>query len=141
MNPIRLRFEALRRLIAFALTAVLLLTATTAFGAVHPAVAPVAPGELSAAEKQLAVDIKSEAIREVVTALSADDMQGRGTAQPGGDKAANYLAERFAKLNLKPLGVKNSFLQPIKFRESEFMPETSFKIGEQPLKMGPDFVV
>jgi len=140
MNPIRSRFRVLRQLTAFALTAVLLLTATTAFGAVHPAVAPVAPGELSAPEKQLAADIKPETIREVVAALSADDMQGRGTAQPGGDKAANYLAERFAKLNLKPLGVKNSYLQPIKFKDTELLPETSFVFGDQTLKLGAEFV-
>ena len=50
-------------------------------------------------------------------------MQGRGTAQPGGDKAAAYLADRFAKLGLKPLGDKNSYLQPIKFRETQFLPK------------------
>ncbi|HJZ80959.1 MAG TPA: M28 family peptidase [Pyrinomonadaceae bacterium] len=135
----RSRLEVFRRATAFALAAILLLGCTVVLGWARPTVTPP-PGELSAAEKQLAGDIKAETIRGVVEALSADDMQGRGTAQPGGDKAANYLAERFARLNLKPLGAKNSYLQPIKFKESEFLPETGIKIGDQTLKLGSDFV-
>src|SRR4029450_2339416 len=76
-----------------------------------------------------------------VTPLSADDMQGRGTAQPGGDKAATYIADRFQKLGLKPLGEKNSYFQPIRFKENQFLPETSVKVGNESLKLGPDFIV
>ena len=127
-----------RRLTAVVLVSILLLTS---FASAGQRFVLAASSELSSAERDLAKGIKSETIHEVVAALSADEMEGRGTAQPGGDKAANYIAERFGKLNLKPLGEKNSFLQPIKFRESEFLPETSFKLGDQSLKMGPDFVI
>jgi hypothetical protein len=96
---------------------------------------------LRAAEQQLVSNLKVETIREVVTALSADDMQGRGTAQPGGDKAATYIADRFQKLGLKPLGEKNSYFQPIRFKENQFLPETSVKVGNETLKLGPDFIV
>jgi hypothetical protein len=117
-----------------------LLGSTATLAWTRPTVLPALPGELSATEKQLAGEIKSEVIREVVTALSADEMQGRGTAQPGGDKAANYIADRFAKLNLKPLGDKNSYLQSMKFKDTEPLEESSFRIGEQTLKLGSDFV-
>jgi hypothetical protein len=126
------------RLTALVLASILLVAS---FASAGQQFVLAASSELSAAERDFAKGIKSETIREVVSALSADDMEGRGTAQPGGDKAANYIAQRFAKLNLKPLGEKNSFLQPIKFREMEFLPETSFKLGDQPLKMGPEFVI
>jgi Peptidase family M28 len=96
---------------------------------------------LRAAEQQLVSNLKVETIREVVTALSTDDMQGRGTAQPGGDKAATYIADRFQKLGLKPLGEKNSYFQPIRFKENQFLPETSVKVGNETLKLGPDFIV
>ena len=76
---------------------------------------PVAP--LSAAEKAASASVQVETIKEVTAALSADEMQGRGTMQPGGDKAASYIADRFAKLGLKPLGDKSSYLQSIKFRQ------------------------
>jgi hypothetical protein len=68
-------------------------------------------------------------------------MQGRGTGQPGGDKAAAYLADRFAKLGLKPLGDKNTYLQAIKFRETVFLPQTVFTAGNQNLKFGTEFFV
>jgi hypothetical protein len=103
----------------------------------QPAVAPVVV--LSAEEQAVNASIKVETIKEVVTALSADDMQGRGTMQPGGDKAANYIADRFAKIGLKPLGSKDSYLQPIKFREAQYSPETNFKIGDEALQLGRDY--
>ena len=68
-------------------------------------------------------------------------MQGRGTAQPGGDKAAAYIADRFQKLGLKPLGEKNSYFQPIQFKDQQFLPETAIKVGDQTLQQGPDFIV
>ena len=96
---------------------------------------------LSAVEREASASVKVETIREVVTALSADEMGGRGTMQPGGDKAAQYIADRFAKIGLKPLGNKNSYLQLIKFRDLEYLPETSLKVGDEALKLGSDFVV
>jgi hypothetical protein len=102
---------------------------------------PVAQPTLSAEELALSVAVKGETIKEVVSALSADEMQGRGTMQAGGDKAASYIADRFAQLGLKPLGNKDSYFQTIKFRETQFLPETTFKVGEEKLKLGPDFIV
>ncbi len=80
-------------------------------------------------------------MKETVKALAADEMQGRGTAQPGGDKAAKYLADRFAKLGLKPLGDNNTYLQAIKFKETLVAPESSIAVGDKTLKLGPDFFV
>jgi len=102
-------------------------------------VAPVV--SLSSLERELVDAIKVDTIKEVVRTLSADDMQGRGTGQLGGDKAAAYIADRFAKLGLKPLGEKESYLQPIKFRDLQFLPETGMKLGDESLKLGPDFIV
>ena len=119
------------------LLAILLVTSTT-FGLTQSAPAPARA--LSATEQQLLDSISIATIKETVNALAADDMQGRGTAQPGGDKAAAYLADRFAKLGLKPLGDKNSYLQPIKFRETQFL-QTTFTAGSETLKPGTDFFV
>src|SRR5688500_15578869 len=76
----------------------------------QPAVATVGSSTLTAEEVALAARIKVETIKEVTAALSAEEMQGRGTMQPGGDKAASYIASRFAQLQLKPLGNKDSYL-------------------------------
>lgn len=103
--------------------------------------AQTAPAKLSAAENALAEKISVETIKELTAALSAPEMQGRGTMQPGGDKAANYIAERFQKLGLKPLGDKGSFLQKIDFKEAVFTPDTSLKVGDENLKLGTDFAI
>lgn len=127
-----------RQLLAF-LLATLLLTAT-ALGWTQSA-APAPARAVSTAEQKLVDSINIASIKEIVNALAADDMQGRGTAQPGGDKAAAYLADRFAKIGLKPLGNNNSYLQPIKFRETSFLPQTTVSAGSENLKLGSDFFI
>src|SRR5215213_11851540 len=117
-----------------------LLVASTALGWTQSA-APATTRALTADEQKLVGNITIASIKETVNALAADEMQGRGTAQPGGDKAAAYLSDRFAKLGLKPLGDKNTYLQPIKFRETQFLPQTSFTAGNETLKLGPDFFI
>jgi hypothetical protein len=118
----------------------LLLVTSTALGWTQSA-APATTRAVSAAEKKLVDNITVASLKETVNALAADDMQGRGTAQPGGDKAAAYLADRFAKLGLKPLGDGNTYLQSIKFKETQFLPQTAFTVGEQNLKFGTDYFV
>jgi len=127
----------LKRYFSASLLAVLVLSTTALSQQVGSAQAPA----LSSAEKQLVNKLKVETIKEVVGALSSDEMEGRGTAQPGGDKAAAYIADRFQKLGLKPLGERNSFYQPIEFREKQLLPETAIRAGDQTLNLGPDFVV
>jgi hypothetical protein len=118
-----------------------LLLLTTGFAQQQPPATAASAPTLTAEEQALGASIKIETIKEVVSALSADEMQGRGTMQAGGDKAANYIAERFAKLGLKPLGNKESHLQSIKFRETQLLSETSLKVGEEDLKLGRDYVL
>ena len=122
------------------LLAILLVT-SSAFGWKQTAPATATTRTLSATEHQLVESISVETIKTTVNALAADEMQGRGTAQPGGDKAAAYLADRFAKIGLKPLGENNTYLQPIKFRETQFLPQTAFTVGNETLKLGPDFII
>jgi Zn-dependent M28 family amino/carboxypeptidase len=96
---------------------------------------------LTAAERKAADRIKLETIREVTTILSSPQFEGRGTGQPGADRAAQYIADRFAKLGLKPAGENGTYLQPIKFRSAQVLAETSVKIGDAALKHGEDFVI
>ena len=130
-----LRWRALR-------TALLIsaLIAPPAFGWQGTVTAPKAGAALSAAEREAVARLKLETLREVTTALAAPDMEGRGTGQPGGDKAAKYLADRFAKLGLKPLGDAGTYLQAIKFKGAAVLPESNIKAGEATLKLGADFI-
>lgn len=122
-----------------ALLLALALLASPAFGqAVATATKPAAT--LSAAEREAAASVRVETIKDMVTALSAKEMEGRGTAQPGGDRAAKYIADRFSKLGLKPLGDAGSFLQAIKFNGSQPLTVSSFKAGDAALKFGTEFI-
>lgn len=112
--------------------------AGTATATTTAAPKPAAP--LSAAETEAAARVKVETIREITAALSANDMAGRGTATPGGERAAKYIADRFSKLGLKPLGDAGTYLQGVKFRSTQVLPESSVKAGDASLKFGTDFV-
>jgi Zn-dependent M28 family amino/carboxypeptidase len=104
-------------------------------------VAVKSASSLSATERAAAALVRAETIKKVTTELSAPDMQGRGTAQPGGDRAARYIADRFQKLGLKPLGDGGTYLQAIKFKSSQVLPDSSIKAGDAVLKQGDDFVL
>ena len=126
------------------LTAVLLTSfvfTATSFGWQQAVVGPIPASALTSAEREAAASLKADTIRDVASALASGEMQGRGTAQPGGEKAAQYIAERFAKLGVKPLGDKGTYLQKIKFKATQVLPESSLKAGDEALEMGGDFVV
>jgi hypothetical protein len=107
------------------------------------AVAPArkAAATLTANERKAAARVKLETIREVTTTLSSPEFEGRGTGQPGADKAARYLADRFSKLGLKPAGENGTYLQAIKFKSAQVLPETSVKVGDAALRHGEDYVI
>jgi hypothetical protein len=109
--------------------------ATSTFG---QSAEPAAAG-LSAVEREIADKITVASIKEMTTALAAPEMEGRGTGQPGGDRAANWIAERYKALGLKPLGDKGSYLQKVDFKETVATEETSFLAGDQSLKHGDEF--
>lgn len=122
-----------------ALLLVVALVAPSAFGQAT-AVATRPAATLTAAEQKAAALVRVETIRDVTTALAAKEMEGRGTAQPGGDRAAKYIADRFSKLGLKPLGDAGSYLQAINFKSSQPLPDSSVKAGDATLAFGTEFV-
>ncbi len=53
--------------------------------------------------------IPSEQVIKDITYLASDDLKGRASFSPEIDKAANYIAERFTEIGLKPLKNKSFF--------------------------------
>jgi hypothetical protein len=106
-----------------------------------PALVAPRPGQtLSAAERALAGRVSVQTIQQVTRALAAPTMEGRGTGQPGGDRAARYIAAQFKRLGLKPLGDKpNTYLQSIPFRTTTVLPTTTLKAGETTLTLGKEW--
>ncbi|MCB1219207.1 MAG: M28 family peptidase [Planctomycetales bacterium] len=53
--------------------------------------------------------------RDSVEYLSSDELEGRMSGTPGGEKAAHYIADIFIDCGLEPAGVDGSFMQPFDF--------------------------
>ena len=142
-NDFRQR-EFLSAVLSISLAITLLSPAAFAWqqGAGAAAVATKAPAAtLTETERKAAARVKLETIREVTSTLSSPAFEGRGTGQPGADRAAQYLVDRFAKIGLKPAGENGTYLQAIKFKSAQVLAETSVKVGDAVLKHGEDYVI
>ena len=141
MQTFTRKLRSSRSFLAALLSLVLFSSATAWQGsATAPAKAKAAPA-LTSEERKASARIKLETIREITAKLSSPEFEGRGTAQPGGDRAAQYLADRFKALGLKPAGENGTYLQPIKFKSAEVLVDSKFTVGDAALKHGADYVV
>jgi hypothetical protein len=116
-----------------------LLISLMIFGQVFAQTTTLTKSTLSAEEQALAAKIRVQTIKDYTTGLSSKEMEGRGTMQAGGDKAANWIADRFKEFGLKPLGDKGSYLQKIEFKETIATPETMFQVGDTNLTIGDEY--
>ena len=57
--------------------------------------------------------------------LGSDLFEGRGTGSTGGYLAANYLAQEFSKINLKPAGSNDTYYQYIPLHASKALKSSS----------------
>jgi hypothetical protein len=77
-----------------------------------------------------APDAQTAAWWRVTGELSNDAMEGRDTGSPGYDRAAAYVADRFAAAGLQPAGDNGTFFQRIAFRDIEVVGGgTSFSVN------------
>src|SRR6187455_883187 len=60
--------------------------------------------------------IRADEMKEWLTYLASDDLQGRQVFTEGYGLAAQYVAERLRSWDVKPLGEPNSYLQPVRVR-------------------------
>ena len=68
----------------------------------------------SAASQNIDKIINAAEVERIEKILSADDMQGRKTFTPGIDKAADFIADEFAKSKLKFFGDQKDYFQKIR---------------------------
>ncbi len=66
--------------------------------------------------------ITASDLRAHVEELASDAYEGRGTLTPGGDKAANYLAEQFKAYGLSPIPGQTSFKVPYTLSQFSYSP-------------------
>jgi aminopeptidase YwaD len=63
--------------------------------------------------------------------LASDALEGRDTGTEGEALAAQYIAERYKALGLKPAGANNSYFQPFDFRGSPLIGDNIIKPSGQ----------
>ena len=114
------------------LVGALCVAATSAMAADPP------PG-LSPAERDVFRRIKARIIRDVTKELADDRLEGRGTLQPGGDRAAAWIAERMKAVGLAPGGDNGTYLQQIPLVVTEFADTTRVAIDGTALTYGKDW--
>jgi len=68
--------------------------------------------------------------------LAGPECAGRGTGQPGFQKAADYVAARFKEYGLKPVGDNGTYFQHVPFYVNRFLDE-----GSSMRRVGADSVV
>jgi Zn-dependent M28 family amino/carboxypeptidase len=101
---------------------------------------------LQATVQQAMSSIDAEKIRATVKYLSDDSLEGRGTGQKGGDKAADWIAAQFKRYGVLPAGENGSYFQNVNFygvttdgkqTQFEFVPKSGEPIA---LKFADDYV-
>jgi hypothetical protein len=91
------------------------------------------------------LDLSAKSIKIHTEVLANDSLEGRGTGTTGGNLAASYIANEFAKYGLKPAGVNNSFYQNIPMHGSYPLKSSELKIytgeKERILELEKDYLL
>lgn len=80
-------------------------------------------------------------IKKDIMYLASEKLAGRGTGTPGEALAAQYIANRFKKLKLKPLGDNNTFFQHFSVTGTPVVENAKLSIFDINLNYPTDFVV
>lgn len=97
------------------------------------------------ASKARTPKVDAERIRAHVKYLASDELEGRGTGQKGGERAAAYVAQEFSSYGLLPAGENGTYFQNVPMVGVKTLPETVFVLApangeEKPLKLLDDYV-
>ncbi|MEZ6196869.1 MAG: M20/M25/M40 family metallo-hydrolase [Planctomycetota bacterium] len=77
-----------------------------------------------------AIDVRT--CRTWLTKLASREFEGRGTGQPGYQKAADYVAAEFKKMGLIPVGDQGTYFQYVPFARITTDPaKSSLRVGEK----------
>ncbi|HRF59757.1 MAG TPA: M20/M25/M40 family metallo-hydrolase [Fimbriimonadaceae bacterium] len=72
-----------------------------------------------------------------LTMLSSKEFAGRGTGQPGYQKAADFVAGKFKEWGLKPVGKDGTYFQPVPFLRTKVVEDkTYFEIEGKAIRIG-----
>ena len=95
----------------------------------------------SSSSRQGAEQITAEQMRDYLTFIAADEMEGRDTPSRGLDLTAKFLAVQLSRWGFKPAGDGGTFFQKIALRRERVdMTQSRIEIGGQVFKPGTDFI-
>ena len=80
----------------------------------QPPAEPAAPAATGPAEDQ----ITEAALVQHVQTLSSDEMEGRAPSTPGGQRAAQYIADQMKAMGVEPAADNGSYFQEVPIVES-----------------------
>jgi aminopeptidase YwaD len=87
--------------------------------------------------------INKDELYKTVQFLASRELAGRVAGSEGYEKAADFIAAEFTKLNLKPVG-RNKYFQRLKVEYNEILPPEHFSVIKNgttiPFMLGPDYV-
>jgi hypothetical protein len=127
-----------RFLTALVLTGLLV----TTFPATYPQRAEKSKKAAASVTSQRAVDtISANQIRDYLTFIASDEMEGRDTPSRGLDTTAKFLALNLAHWGFKPAGDEGSFFQRIELRRDRAdSGQTKVEYGGRTLTAGTDYL-
>src|SRR5262245_27069405 len=80
-------------------------------------------------------------MKDYLTLIASDEMEGRDTPSRGLDLTAKYLASQLSRWGLKPAGDAGSYFQRIALRRSKIEAQRTFaEIKGEPFNYGEDFL-
>ena len=72
--------------------------------------------------------------------LASDELEGRAPGTPGGTKAEDFIAQRYAEIGLVPAGDHGTYFQNVPMREATLV-SGSFSANGAPLEVGREVVL
>lgn len=85
--------------------------------------------------------ITAEQMRDYLTFVASDEMEGRNTPSHGLDTTALFLSTLLKRWGAKPMGGDGSFYQHVTLERSTVdAAQTSLQVGEQKFTFGEDYV-
>jgi hypothetical protein len=96
---------------------------------------------VSLAAKRGVETITSAQLKDYLTFIASDEMEGRDTPSRGLDITAKFLAMSMSRFGLKPAGDAGSYFQKIGLRRDIVDPEkTRVALDDSPLTIGQDYI-
>ena len=99
------------------------------------------PTSASLASQRGADTITAAQLKDYLSFIASDEMEGRDTPSRGLDTTAKFLAMNLSRWGFKPAGDDGSYFQKIALsRDVIDKAETRVQVNNQPLTLGDDYI-